>query len=173
MVNITPLTTAVVMVTMIATVLTALAIGLPWYHTENTVTHSGTDYYLDYGKSGGYSGFFEYGIYEMEDLQFLMWVEKVFVHIWMVLAFIFVLACLMDNRGASVLFGSCIIAVSVFVTVYFAARIERANDWSGETSSGLGYVFVLVAFVLHMLAILARSWHTLPSVVEEFKKAGQ
>jgi hypothetical protein len=32
---------------------------------------------------------------------------------------------------------------------------------------------VLIAFVLQMLAVLAWSWHALPSVVEEFKKAGQ
>jgi len=173
MVNVTPLTTAVVVATMIATVFTALAVGLPWYHAENTMTHRGTDYYLDYAEDESY-GFFHYSMYhELEDLQFLMWVEKVFVHIWIVLAVLFVLTCLMDERWASVLSGFGIIAVSIFVLVYFAARIENVKDWSGETSSGLGYVLVLVAFVLQMLAILARSWHTLPSVVEEFKKAGQ
>ncbi|OGS55490.1 MAG: hypothetical protein A3K60_08025 [Euryarchaeota archaeon RBG_19FT_COMBO_56_21] len=171
MVNVTPLTVAVVMAAMIATVLVALAIGLPWYHTENTVTHHGIDYYLDYGKSES-SGFFEYPRYELEDLQFLMWVEKVFTYIWIVLAIVFVGTCLIDEKWESMLSGFCIIAVSIFVLVYFAARIEKVHDWSGETSAGFGYMLVLVAFVMQFLAIIGRAWHTLPWVVNDLKQKG-
>ena len=159
------------MATMIATVFIALATGLPWYHAENTVTRTGTDYYLDYAESERY-GFFDYSMFEQEDLQFLMWVEKVFVHIWIVLAIIFVMTCLMDDKWASVLSGFSIIAVSIFVLVFFASRIEKTNGWSGETSSGLGYMLVLAAFVLQFLAIIGRAWHTLPWVVNDLKQKG-
>ena len=166
-------TNAIVMATLIGTVLVALSTSLPMYDVEMTITRDTVDYtyhvyyYLDYvDRSDGEPTGFSY----REELRDTMWVVKVFVYIWVMFAVIFAGLCLLDAKFLSIAGGLSVIGVSIFTLVYFTAKMG-ADGGTGLGRPGAGFIFLLVAFVLQMLAVLARSWHTIPGVVEEFRKA--
>ena len=177
-----PFTNLVLFVTVVAAVLMALSLSMPWYH-KSVDTGEGywySDYEMDY--------YFEYAVrsnglmydYDWEGaLEEVMDVEKTFVYAWICLLFVFMGTVMLDGRYSSIAASLALTAVSLAALMFFAAKIEEVagevvsgsagTDWTVTRTAGTGLVAALVAFVAQSLAIFLRARYVLPWIVEDIK----
>lgn len=185
----------ITLITVIALLMSSLALSMPWYKMESTreydlvddVRLDTADYelFLDY-----YTEYLSYDLpYSVEDyssawrgeeLEEFMDFEEKLVYVWLAIGILYLVVVLLNLRITSLIIGAATVAVLLLAVVKFAAGIVNevrntnilpSEPWETEMMAwDTGFDLLVAATMVQAAAVLLRM-HVINEQVADFNAA--
>lgn len=185
----------ITLITVIALLMSSLALSMPWYKMESTreyyleddVRLDTAEYelFLDY-----YTEYLSYDLpYSVEDyssawrgeeLEEFMDFEEKLVYVWFAIGILYLVVVLLNMRITSLVMGAATVAVLLLAVVKFAAGIERvvrntnilpSESWETEMMAwDTGLDLMVAATMVQAAAVLLRM-HVINEQVADYNAA--
>jgi len=158
----------VILMTAVALVLAALALGLCWY-VVSTETSSHY-YYLDYVDShysypySHLAGLSSYDSPTYAGTGEVMDLERILIYGWLLVGTLFLAAVLADSKLGSIVLGWAVVVISLLAVLQFLGRVDLGSSEPVTRSWGLGLIVAFVAMILQAVAVMAWTYVTYPDL---------